>query len=167
MVVDRAVAADFIPKFADTMGADCELRGDADAVAIDGRLKQATEEDWNTEYLDPIASVKIVDGLDEGIAWVEAHSSHHTDAILTEDDVAARKFMTSIDSAIVTRAIMARRKGRSRRRSAALQQDGRRRRPKATCKVKLPAGAGPGAGEDGAGVRTNNGTNSSLGRYCS
>jgi glutamate-5-semialdehyde dehydrogenase len=45
--------------------------------------------------------VKIVDGLDEGIAWVESHSSHHTDAILTEDDDAARKFMTSIDSAIV------------------------------------------------------------------
>ena len=101
VVVDRAVAEAFIPKFADTMGGDCELRGDADAVAIDGRLKQATEEDWNTEYLDPIASVKIVDGLDEGIAWVEAHSSHHTDAILTEDDDAARKFMTSIDSAIV------------------------------------------------------------------
>ena len=101
VVVDRAVAADFIPKFADTMGADCELRGDADAVAIDGRLKQATEDDWHTEYLDPIASVKIVDGLDEAIAWVEEHSSHHTDAIITEDEAAARKFMTSIDSAIV------------------------------------------------------------------
>ena len=70
-------------------------------MAIDGRLKQATEDDWHTEYLDPIASVKIVDGLDEAIAWVEEHSSHHTDAIITEDDAAARKFMTSIDSAIV------------------------------------------------------------------
>ena len=84
-----------------TMGTDCELRGDADAVAIDDRLKPATEEDFDIEYLDPIASVKIVDGLDEGIAWVEEHSSHHTDAIITEDEAAARKFMTSIDSAIV------------------------------------------------------------------
>ena len=99
VVVDRAVAEAFIPKFVDTMAGDCELRGDA--VAIDSRLKQATEEDWHTEYLDPIASVKIVDGLEEGIAWVEEHSSHHTDAILTEDDDAARRFMTAIDSAIV------------------------------------------------------------------
>ena len=101
VVVDRAVAEAFIPKFADVMEGDCELRGDEEAVAIDGRLKQASEEDWSTEYLDPIASVKVVDGLDEGIAWVEEHSSHHTDAIITEDDDAARKFMTSIDSAIV------------------------------------------------------------------
>ena len=101
VVVDRSVAEAFIPKFADAMAGDCELRGDADAVAIDDRLKPATEEDWSTEYLDPIASVKIVDGLDEGIAWVEEHSSHHTDAIITEDANAARQFMTSIDSAIV------------------------------------------------------------------
>ena len=101
VVVDRSVAEAFIPKFADAMAGDCELRGDADAVAIDERLEPATEEDWSTEYLDPIASVKIVDGLDEGIAWVEEHSSHHTDAIITEDANAARQFMTSIDSAIV------------------------------------------------------------------
>ncbi|MEB3414754.1 glutamate-5-semialdehyde dehydrogenase [Alteriqipengyuania sp. WL0013] len=101
IVVDRAIADKVIPKIADVMGGDCELRGDADAVAIDDRLKPASEEDWNTEYLDPIASVKIVDGLDEAIAWVEDHSSHHTDAILTEDQAAADSFMTAIDSAVV------------------------------------------------------------------
>ena len=101
IVVDRAIAGKVIPKIADVMGGDCELRGDADAVSIDDRLKPASEEDWNTEYLDPIASVKIVDGLDEAIAWVEDHSSHHTDAILTEDQAAADSFMMAIDSAVV------------------------------------------------------------------
>lgn len=101
IVIDRAIASTVVPKIADAMGGDCELRGDADAVAIDGRLKLASEEDWNTEYLDPIASVKIVDGLEEGIAWVEEHSSHHTDAIMTENADAAAQFMTAVDSSVV------------------------------------------------------------------
>nr|WP_128892812.1 glutamate-5-semialdehyde dehydrogenase [Erythrobacter sp. HKB08] len=101
IVVDRAVAGEFIPKLADALTPDCEMRGDAEAVAADSRLVPATEEDWDTEYLDPIASVKVVDGLDEGIAWVDAHSSHHTDAIMTEDEDAARRFMTELDSAIL------------------------------------------------------------------
>ena len=101
IVIDRVIAEQVVPKLAEAMGSDCELRGDAEAVALDSRIKPATDADWDTEYLDPIASVKIVDGLDEGIAWVDAHSSHHTDAILTEDEVAARRFMTAIDSAVV------------------------------------------------------------------
>ena len=101
IVIDRAIAGTAVPKIADAMAGDCELRGDAEAVKIDGRLKPANDEDWDTEYLDQIASVKIVDGLDEGIAWVDEHSSHHTDAILTEDDAAARKFLMAIDSAVV------------------------------------------------------------------
>ncbi|WP_338445603.1 glutamate-5-semialdehyde dehydrogenase [Pelagerythrobacter marensis] len=101
IVIDRKIADQVVPKLADAMAADCELRGDEEAVALDSRIKPATEEDWDTEYLDPIASVKIVDGLDEGIAWVDRHSSHHTDAILTEDAEAARRFMTAIDSAVV------------------------------------------------------------------
>ena len=103
IVVDRAVAKDFVPRLTAIMGTDCELRGDADAVAIDSSIKPADEADWNTEYLDTIASVKVVDGLDEAITWVDEHSSHHTDAIMTEDDEAARRFMTAIDSAIVMR----------------------------------------------------------------
>ena len=101
VVVDRAVAGQVIPLLADAMVGECELRGDDEAVAIDSRLTRASEEDWDTEYLGPIASVKIVDGLAEGIAWVDQHSSHHTDAILTEDAEAARRFMTAIDSAVV------------------------------------------------------------------
>ena len=103
IVVDRAVAKDFVPRLTAIMGSDCELRGDQEAVAIDGSIKPADEADWNTEYLDTIASVKVVDGLEEAIAWVDEHSSHHTDAIMTEDDDAARRFMTAIDSAIVMR----------------------------------------------------------------
>ena len=103
IVVDRAVAKDFVPRLTAIMGSDCELRGDSEAVAIDNSIKPAEDADWNTEYLDTIASVKVVDGLDEAIAWVDEHSSHHTDAIMTEDDDAARRFMTAIDSAIVMR----------------------------------------------------------------
>lgn len=103
IVVDRSVAKDFVPRLTAIMGSDCELRGDQEAVAIDSSIKPAEDADWNTEYLDTIASVKVVDGLDEAIAWVDEHSSHHTDAIMTEDDDAARRFMTAIDSAIVMR----------------------------------------------------------------
>lgn len=100
IVIDRSIAAQVVPKLADAMP-ECELRGDDAAVALDARLKPATEVDWDTEYLDPIAAVKIVDGLEDGIAFVDAHSSGHTDAILTEDTDAARRFMLAIDSAIV------------------------------------------------------------------
>lgn len=101
IVIDRAVAEEAVPKIVEAMGSDCELRGDEAAVAIDDRIKPAGEDDWNTEYLDSIASVKVVDGIDEAIEWVDTHSSHHTDAIMTEDEAAARRFMTSIDSAIL------------------------------------------------------------------
>jgi glutamate-5-semialdehyde dehydrogenase len=103
VVVDKGVAQDFIPRLAEIMGNDCELRGDETAVSIDGRITPATDEDWGTEYLDPIASVKVVDGIDDAIEWVSTYSSHHTDAIMTEDDAAAKRFMDSIDSAIVMR----------------------------------------------------------------
>ncbi|MFZ1741309.1 MAG: glutamate-5-semialdehyde dehydrogenase, partial [Pontixanthobacter sp.] len=100
IVIDRAIAAEFIPRLADALP-DCELRGDAEATAIDARIKPASAEDFSTEYLDAIASVKVVDGLAEAIPFVAAHSSGHTDAILTENNDAARQFLTSIDSAIV------------------------------------------------------------------
>jgi|TARA_R110001583_G_scaffold185453_1_gene345506 glutamate-5-semialdehyde dehydrogenase len=100
IVVDRAIAGAVIPRLVKIMEG-CELRGDAEARAIEPSLDEATEEDWSTEYLDTIASVKVVDGLDEAISFVSEHSSGHTDAILTEDQDAARRFMTSIDSAVV------------------------------------------------------------------
>lgn len=81
--------------------AGCELRGDARAQAIDPRISVANSEDWDTEYLDSILSVAVVDGIDEAIEHIETHGSHHTDAIVTEDEAAAAQFCAEVDSAIV------------------------------------------------------------------
>ncbi len=101
ILVDRAIATEAIPALADALTPDCELRADPEARALDPRLLPATEDDWDTEYLAPIASVKLVGGLDEAIAWINTHGSHHTDAILTEDPEAAARFLAEVDSAIV------------------------------------------------------------------
>jgi len=85
----------------DLLDAGCELRGDARAVALDPRIAPATEEDWDTEYLDSILSVAVVDGLDAALGHIARHSSHHTDAIVTADPDAAERFLAEVDSAIV------------------------------------------------------------------
>jgi glutamate-5-semialdehyde dehydrogenase len=100
IVIDEAVAAKVVPMLLDAMP-DCEFRGDAAAVEADGRVKPAKEEDYGTEFLDAVASIKVVPGFEEGIEFVAEHSSGHTDAILTEDEGAARAFLTAIDSAVV------------------------------------------------------------------
>ena len=100
LVIDKSIAGDVLPKILENMP-DCEFRGDDAAQAIDGRVKPATPQDFYTEYLDAILSVKIVDGLDEGIAHVKKHSSGHTDSIMAEDAAAASRFQREIDSAIV------------------------------------------------------------------
>ncbi len=102
LVVDRAVAADFLPGLLDAL-LDCEVRGEDEARALDARIAVCTEEDFDTEYLDAVLSVKIVGGLDEALDHIAAHSSGHTDAILTEDDAAAERFLTETDSAVVMR----------------------------------------------------------------
>lgn len=79
----------------------CELRGDARAQALDPRIGAATDEDWDTEYLEAILSVAIVDGVEDALAHIAAHSSAHTDAIVTEDAATAERFLTEVDSAIV------------------------------------------------------------------
>ncbi|MET0251798.1 MAG: glutamate-5-semialdehyde dehydrogenase [Novosphingobium sp.] len=79
----------------------CELRGDARAQAIDPRILPATAEDWDTEYLDAVLSVAVVDGLDAALAHIARHGSQHTDAIVTEDGAAAERFLAEVDSAIV------------------------------------------------------------------
>ncbi len=81
--------------------AGCELRGDARAQALDGRIVAAMPEDWDTEYLDPILAVKVVDGPAEAIAHIDRHSSGHTDAIVTGDSAVAEAFLAQVDSAIV------------------------------------------------------------------
>jgi glutamate-5-semialdehyde dehydrogenase len=79
----------------------CEVRGDAAAQGVDDRVKPASEEDWGTEYLDAIISVKMVDGVDEAIEHIAEYGSNHTDCILTECYGTAAHFVSRVDSAIV------------------------------------------------------------------
>ncbi len=102
LLVDRAVYKDMLPLIIEALrDKGCSIRGDADVQALDGSVEPATDEDWDTEYLDAILSVKVVDGVDEAIAHIAAHSSDHTESILTEDAAAAETFTREVDSAIV------------------------------------------------------------------
>jgi glutamate-5-semialdehyde dehydrogenase len=102
LLVDREVAADQLPAIlADLREAGCELRGDPETRASDPAVLPATEEDWRTEYLDAILSVRVVDGIGEAIEHINHFGSHHTDAIVTEDTNAAERFLREVDSAIV------------------------------------------------------------------
>lgn len=83
------------------LAAGCELRGDPRAQAIDPRIGAASEADWDTEYLDAILAVKVVDGLDQALAHIAAHGSAHTDAIVARDAAVAERFLGEVDSAIV------------------------------------------------------------------
>ena len=99
LLVDRAIAPDFLPAAVAALQAEgVEVRGDADTCAIVD-VKPATDEDWDTEYLALIVSIKVVDGIDEAIEHINRHGSHHTDAIMTNDAEAAEKFMRLVDSA--------------------------------------------------------------------
>ena len=79
----------------------CEVRGDTSARALVPEIAAADAADWDTEYLDAIASVAIVDGIDAAVAHIARHGSHHTDAIVAEDAAVAERFLTAVDSAIV------------------------------------------------------------------
>lgn len=81
--------------------AGCELRGDSRAQALDPRVTPASDNDWDTEYLAPVLSIALVDGVDAALAHIARHSSNHTDAIITGDAAAAEKFLNEVDSAIV------------------------------------------------------------------
>ncbi len=107
LLVARSVAPDFLPKIGAIYAAKgVEMRCDAEASELlrpiaGANLRDATEEDWSTEYLAPIISIKVVAGVDEAIAHINRYSSHHTDAILTTDHVHAQRFLREVDSASV------------------------------------------------------------------
>ncbi len=102
LLVDRVGADKFLKPLVDMLiEAKCDVRGDKATQAADSRVKPATEEDWSTEYLDAIIAAKVVDGIAAAIAHIERYGSHHTDAIVTEDQTAADKFLREVDSAIV------------------------------------------------------------------
>ena len=102
LLVDRAGASSALkPLVQMLIDAGCEVRGDDAVQQTDSRVKAATDEDWDTEYEEAIIAAKVVDGLDEAIAHIHNHGSHHTDAIVTEDEATARRFLDEVDSAIV------------------------------------------------------------------
>ncbi len=102
LLVDRAVATSHLPAIlADLHRAGCEIRGDEATRALDRAAKPATPEDWTTEYLDAILAVRVVDGIAAAIEHINRYGSHHTDAIITEDQAAAARFLDEVDSAIV------------------------------------------------------------------
>jgi glutamate-5-semialdehyde dehydrogenase len=102
LLVHRDAADAFLPVAIDALfSAGVELRGDDRARAYSDAIKLASEDDWYAEYLDLIMAVKVVDSLDEAIEHVNRYGSNHTDAILTEDYSAARRFEQQVDSACV------------------------------------------------------------------
>ncbi|MDO9607869.1 MAG: glutamate-5-semialdehyde dehydrogenase [Brevundimonas sp.] len=102
LLVDRAGAERLLPAVAaDLIAAGCELRGDAEAVALVPAMIPATDADWTTEYLAPILAVRIVDDLDGATDHIARYGSGHTEAIITTDADAAERFAARVDSAIV------------------------------------------------------------------
>ncbi|MGB1546935.1 MAG: glutamate-5-semialdehyde dehydrogenase [Alphaproteobacteria bacterium] len=102
LLVDAKIAERFLPlALSDLEKAGCELRGDDKTRSLYPDAKAATEEDWSTEYLDAILSVRVVDGVNAAIAHINHYGSHHTDSIVTEDNETAKTFLERVDSAIV------------------------------------------------------------------
>ena len=104
LLVDQAIASDFLPlvkeRLVDERERSVELRLDEDAQAIISG-KAAQEQDFDTEFLDYILAVKVVDGVEEAVDHIEAHSTHHSDAIVTENSETAAYFTKQVDSAAV------------------------------------------------------------------
>jgi len=101
LLIDAAIAPSLLPQLiADLRALGCDFRAEVRARAIVPDLKPATEQDFATEWLDAILSVKVVDGLEEALAHIRRFGSEHTEAIVTEDEAAARAFLDGIDSAV-------------------------------------------------------------------
>jgi len=101
LLIDREVLAQMLPPIAQALEAlGCELRGGPESQRIHP-MKRATTEDWRTEYLAPILSIRAVSDIEEAIAIIGMYGSQHTDAIITEDQAASDRFLREVDSAIV------------------------------------------------------------------
>jgi glutamate-5-semialdehyde dehydrogenase len=102
LLVDRAIAGDALkPILSDLIDAGCEVRGDATVRQVDCRVVAATEADWTTEYLEPIISARVVDGVTGAIEHINHYGSHHTDSIVTGNSATAERFLNEVDSGIV------------------------------------------------------------------
>lgn len=102
LLVDRQCADTHLKPLVEALlDEGCEVRGDADVAAVDKRVVMATAQDWDTEYLDSIISVKLIEGVEDAISHIAAHGSGHTEAIISEDASAAEAYLNGVDSAIV------------------------------------------------------------------
>ena len=102
LLIDQPIAADMLPGIAAALlEAGCELRGDAAACQLVPQMTEAVEEDWSTEYLAPILSVRLVAGIDQAIEHIRRYGSGHTESILTQDGPLIARFLSEVDSAIV------------------------------------------------------------------
>ncbi|MCR6644757.1 MAG: glutamate-5-semialdehyde dehydrogenase [Terricaulis sp.] len=102
LLIDREILAEIFPLIARALESQgCELRGGPETQRLWPNVVRATSEDWRTEYLAPIIAVRAVSDIDEAIAIIGLYGSQHTDAIITEDQAAADKFLAEVDSAIV------------------------------------------------------------------
>ncbi len=102
LLIDQKVLNSHLPAIAEALfKAGCELRGDQAVRDLVPSVVLATEDDWNTEYLDSILSIRAVDGVEGAMAHIEVHGSHHTDCIVTENAQTAAAFLNRVDSAIV------------------------------------------------------------------
>ena len=102
VLVDKAVARTLLPLVCDALlDAGCEIRGDEIVRSVVSRAKEATEEDWSTEYLDAVISVRVVDDIGAAVAHIRRYGSGHTESIVTNDQAAADQFFRDVDSAIV------------------------------------------------------------------
>ncbi|MGH8763268.1 MAG: glutamate-5-semialdehyde dehydrogenase [Nitrosospira sp.] len=102
LLVHEGIAREVLPPLSKIyLEKGVELRGDMAARAIVAQMNEATEEDWHTEYLAPILSIRVVSGLDQAIEHIAAYGSQHTDSIITEDYSRARRFLREVDSSSV------------------------------------------------------------------
>lgn len=102
LVINSHIAAEAIPAIVDKLKMrDVEVRGDSRAQDIDDRIVPASDEDWGTEYLDYIISMKVVDSIDEAISHINTYNTGHSESIITKDYANAQKFLNEIDAACV------------------------------------------------------------------
>jgi glutamate-5-semialdehyde dehydrogenase len=101
LLIDRSIAAAQLPRIvADLRQLGCDFRADVQARMVVPDLVAATEADFDTEWLDSVLSIAVVDGVDQALAHIAKHGSEHTDAIVTEDPEAANRFLRGVDSAV-------------------------------------------------------------------